>query len=159
MVGNWMRDFKFANEVFSRILSENAGINITVVTLDTNFKFFRSHPRLRLVFGVSDEELRDLYQSAGVLFLPLKSFVANNAVLEMAACDGLIYVASNQTPPEDYSALITHTRLEVDTAVRTLKGLTASGARGTGRSGRADVVEKYSWETVGRLTSTVLLSN
>jgi len=96
MVGDWLRDFGVANEVFKLILVERNDIKINVVCNPSHFKYFDKNIRLNLMSGIKDEELLVLYQQAHLLFLPLKGFTANNSILEGGVCGCKILIATNQ---------------------------------------------------------------
>jgi hypothetical protein len=96
MVGNWLRDFSFAKDVFSELLKRDEKLVINVVTNESNFVFFKSFAsRLNLYTSISDDELKSLYESCKVLFLPLVMYTANNAILEASSMDCPILVASD----------------------------------------------------------------
>ena len=95
MVGSWLRDFKFANKVFQMIIEKDETIIIKVVTQKDNWKYF-NNTKINLLTNITDIELRDLYLESKCMFLPLKSFTANNAILEAASTGSRIVVASDE---------------------------------------------------------------
>lgn len=96
MVGNWLRNFEFANNVFSELLQLDDSLIITIVTNFTNFKNFNENKRVKLLSSISDETLRDLYRTSRIVFLPLNLYTANNAILEAASTNCYIIIATNQ---------------------------------------------------------------
>jgi glycosyltransferase involved in cell wall biosynthesis len=84
LVGHWLRDLRIAFAVFDALLAEGMDIELTVIS--PRLPDRKRHARLVLRSGVTDEELREAYWSADVLFLPLTDATANNAVLEAMAC-------------------------------------------------------------------------
>jgi len=96
LVGNWLRNFSFANETIQRLLQFNSEVVINVVTNKSNFHYFIKDDRMNLFSGIDDDHLLHLYQTSGVLFLPLIGFTANNALLEGAACGCKIIIATDQ---------------------------------------------------------------
>lgn len=82
-VGHNLRDFAALRAVAER-LQADATMRFHVVTSETTG--VEDLPNVTMHRGVSDEELRRLYQTADVLLLPLKSATANNALLEGFAC-------------------------------------------------------------------------
>lgn len=105
MVGNWLRDFAFADQVFHNLFERFPDLEIHVVACRENLNLLSTHPRLHLRCGISNEQLLRLYQTARLLFLPLGRFVANNAILEAAACGCPVLVASDQ-PYAQYNHVI-----------------------------------------------------
>jgi len=95
MVGNWLRDFEFANELFNRLIEHNSNYNICVVINKDNFKYF-TNKKVDLLTNISDQRLKQLYQSSKCLFLPLFEYTANNAILEAAATGCKIIIATDK---------------------------------------------------------------
>lgn len=93
MVGNYLRDFDFANSVFCEILKSNPNQIINVVCAKENHAKF-NNAQICCFCGIADEQLRNLYWKSSVLFFPLLDFTANNALLEASACGCNIIIAS-----------------------------------------------------------------
>lgn len=146
MVGNWLRDFKFANEVFQDILNSDRNLSVVVVTSSQNFSQFDAHERLRLVSGISNEALRDLYRESKCLFLPLIAYTANNAVLEAAATNCPIIIATSKSSSSYLSEdIIKILPLKKDVVISNLSNPFVSSTREL-------VISNYSWEKVARVT-------
>lgn len=156
MVGNWLRNFKFAARVFDNLIKNDPEINIHVVTSKANHHNFNKHQRLFLHAGISDQELLDRYQAASLLFLPLDGFVANNAVLEMSAVGSPVLIASDQQPEENLGNLVEYVPLNYDLAVaRIMELLHAANQKDTSK--RNWVVNNYSWPVIGQKTNKILM--
>lgn len=151
MVGNWLRDFTFANTVFCKLLSEDSTLQINVVTNKDNFKYFTFTSRIHLLSGISDVELRSLYRDSKVLFLPLIEYTANNAFLEALSTGCPVVIATNNP---DYSyikkELIDVIPLDLLGVVNYLKNDLFKSID------RASVIEIFSWKTIGNLTRSKL---
>ncbi|MGH7502653.1 MAG: glycosyltransferase family 4 protein [Longimicrobiales bacterium] len=90
-VGHYLRDFETLRRVAER-LADHPEICFDVVTnRETGLERLRN---VRIHRTISDGALRDLYQQADVLLLPLTDCTANNALLEGMAC-GLPVVTSD----------------------------------------------------------------
>lgn len=94
MVGNWLRDFDFANKVFEKILKINLVNKIKVVTNRENFIYF-NNLSIELFENITDDHLKSLYQESKIIFFPLVNFTANNALLEAASTGSKILVSTN----------------------------------------------------------------
>tara|TARA_B100001057_G_scaffold186294_1_gene187084 strand:- start:5386 stop:6411 length:1026 start_codon:yes stop_codon:yes gene_type:complete len=94
MVGNWLRDFSLANEVFCKIEIIDPTIEIVVVTNSENHRFFHGS-KIKKLSNISNQELINLYNESSVLFCPLIDFTANNAILEAAVLGCHIFIATN----------------------------------------------------------------
>jgi len=98
-VGNMMRDFPRLAAVIRRAADERSSIEFHVVanagTLNKlrNLVGENAWPMVRPHHGISDEALRDLYRGCDILFLPLISATANNALLEAMAVGLPIFVS------------------------------------------------------------------
>lgn len=82
-VGSWMRDYDTILEVAQRLCSMPQ-FEFQIVS-----RVVADHPvpaNVSVQSGIDDVALRTMYQEADVLFLPVISATANNAVLEGIAC-------------------------------------------------------------------------
>lgn len=109
MVGNWLRDFTFASKIFAKIENVSPHAEVVVVTNKMNHHYFESNKNVKVLSGITDQELCDLYRKTSCLFLPLQRFTANNALLEAASvgCNILIATdfADNSYIPNDYLSI------------------------------------------------------
>ena len=83
-LGNWRRDFKLWQAVAEDFLKRGRPEMFCLVTNPENRKQFGLKKTANTIFmqGISDLELRELYNRSKALFLPLLDAVANNAMLE-----------------------------------------------------------------------------
>lgn len=156
MVGNWLRNFEFANAVFAELLEDEPRIVVHVVTLERNAGYFANHPRLVIHSNISDDELLFRYREASLLFLPLNGYVANNAVLEMASIGKPVLIASPQVPEPDLQAIVSHLPLDKEAVIGKIRDLIS------GESSRPEVVRRYvldnfSWKSIGLRIKNVLM--
>ena len=109
MVGNWLRDFTFASKIFAKLEKVSPHTEVIVVTNKMNHHYFESNKNVKVLSGITDQELCDLYRKTSCLFLPLQRFTANNALLEAASvgCNILIATdfADNSYIPNDYLSI------------------------------------------------------
>lgn len=109
-VGNWLRDYDFANRVYKKFLASNPDWEVHVVANGDSLKKVDDGVRIIKHQGISDEELLDLYRRSSVLFLPLLRYTANNALLEAAAAGCNILIACNHSDnsyiPEKYLSIV-----------------------------------------------------
>lgn len=155
MVGNMLRDFPFAAEVFLEAKNRNPNFQVHVVCSTRNAEYFANMSHVHCHFEISDESLRALYQSAKILFLPLQDFTANNAVLEAAACGCPILVASPTQKSGYFNSLIKFTNVDVDSSCSELLHLMED----TGEYGamlRRYVLDHYSWQAVANQTMQIM---
>lgn len=149
-VGNWLRDYDFANKVYQRLLKDDKQLQIIVVANPSMTKSLQTHPRIRCLTGIIDEELRELYRRCSVLFLPLKRYTANNSLLEAAACGCNIVIASdykdNSYIPSQYINLCSMNENETVISIK-------QAFQNPKNYGLADYTHNdYSWEIVGMKT-------
>ena len=87
-VGNWLRDYEFWAEAALRLAAANAGVEFAVVAAPPVVAKVRAKVegifpgRIRFLSELSDEKLREIYQQAAVVFIPLTGATANNAIVE-----------------------------------------------------------------------------
>jgi glycosyltransferase involved in cell wall biosynthesis len=102
-VGNYLRDFGVLEQVIMRVVRENPSVRFELVPSQARADALRSLPNVRARVGISDGELRGLYQRAWVHVLPLTDVVGCNALMEGMAC-GLPTVTSAVGDMLDYTA-------------------------------------------------------
>lgn len=86
-VGQHLRDFDALNYAIPKLVAKIPTIEINIVLKKEFHKKIESRKSNVKVFsGVNDNILRDMYQSATLLFLPLKDVTACNSILEAMAC-------------------------------------------------------------------------
>ena len=148
MVGNWLRDFQFANRVFSKLIEIDRSINVVIVTNKSNFIYFTDNSSVKLLSGISDTELRDLYRRSSCLFLPLTVYTANNAILEALAVDCPIIIATNK-PSTSYfnKSMVSIIPMNESAAVNNIINTFSNRVYS-----REFVVNNYSWPVVAKKT-------
>lgn len=155
-VGDWLRDFVFANKVYQKLLDMDPVLQIVVVSREKNRHYLTANPRLKFLCGISDEDLRNLYLESSVLFLPLLRYTANNSLLEAGACGCNIIISSdhpdNSYIPSQYVKLV---KMDVDKTVSMIMNNHAM----TYNMGLVKYIEdNYSWDVIGKKTESFLRS-
>jgi glycosyltransferase involved in cell wall biosynthesis len=105
-VGKWLRDFETAGEVLSAALTRWPQLGADIVLAQqwaagSKLVALMGHPRVRWHEVVDDYTLRQIYQAAWLLFMPLLETSANNALVEALAC-GTVPVVNNVGGITDY---------------------------------------------------------
>lgn len=85
-VGQHLRDFDAFNYCIPKIAANTKGLTVNVVIREDFNKFIDSHSSITIFNNINDEELKELYQEASILFLPLTNSTACNSILEAMAC-------------------------------------------------------------------------
>lgn len=155
-VGNWLRDFKFANRVYQKLLEDNPNLKIHIVSNPRNKEYITLSDRIKFMSGITDDELREEYLKSSVLFLPLTRYTANNSLLEASATGCNIVIASdypdNSYIPEKYISIV---KMDVDKAVAEIEKkmcLKYNDALST------YIVNNYSWQVIADKTKSFLSS-
>lgn len=153
-VGNWLRDYKIANEVYKKVLCYFPKLKIYVVAAPKSTEPIECNERIICLSGISDEELRQLYWSCNVLYLPLVRYTANNALLEAGASGCNIVIASDSTDnsyiPSEY---IQEVGLNVDDSVNAIIRCMTNDKN---NQLALYVDANFSWNVVGRNAECVL---
>ena len=152
MVGNWLRDFEFANRVFNKLIKIDKSISIVIVTNKSNYSYFTGNLSVKLLSGISDTKLRDLYRESSCLFLPLTVYTANNAILEALAVDCPIIIATNK-PSVSYfnKSMVSIIPMNESAAVHNIISVFSKRVYS-----REFVVNNYSWPVVAQKTEKFL---
>jgi glycosyltransferase involved in cell wall biosynthesis len=105
-VGKWLRDFETAGEVIFAALARWTQLSADIVVAHhwaagSQLAALLGHPRVRWHEAVDDHTLRQLYQAAWILLMPLLETSANNALVEALAC-GTVPMVNNVGGVADY---------------------------------------------------------
>lgn len=85
-VGQHLRDFDALNYSIPRLSELIPSLKVNVVIRKDFRKKIITHRSVKVFSGLEDHLLRNLYQEATLLFLPLKNVTACNSILEAMAC-------------------------------------------------------------------------
>lgn len=153
VVGNWLRDFELAAHVFEKLHQLRNDLEFIVISYQDNSKYFSGMEYVKFLSGINDQQLLEYYQSAKVLFLPLKSFTANNAVLEAGACGCDILIATS-LPEESYfnSNQINMTGTDTELITTRLLEMTDGYDLVKQQSLISFIHENYSWQVIAAKT-------
>ena len=84
-VGCHLRDFDFLKNVIEKIGKGSRDVRFTIVTFKEKWKLFKGLKGVELLSDIGEGELLQLYQTHGLLFLPIIDGTANNTLLEAAS--------------------------------------------------------------------------
>ncbi len=104
--GQWLRDVETLILVVERVVRLKPTIQFDIIypmrhRLEGPLLRLARHEQVHWHSSLSDEDLRDVYQRADVLLLPLIDCTANNALLEAMSC-GLAVVTTDIGGMRDY---------------------------------------------------------
>jgi len=83
-VGHWLRDYELAIATLDMLAAEGYEFEYRIICHNLFLK--REPGYVTRLSGLTDEDLREEYRRADVVFLPLENATANNALLESMAC-------------------------------------------------------------------------
>lgn len=155
-VGNWLRDYKFANSVYHKLLEIDCSLKIHIVANPSNERFITPSDRIKYMSGITDDQLKEEYLKSSVLFLPLTRYTANNSLLESSATGCNIVIASdypdNSYIPEQYISIV---RMDVNSSVNTILAHLNFGYNAS----LVKYIDKnYSWQVIAAKTERYLRS-
>jgi glycosyltransferase involved in cell wall biosynthesis len=168
-IGNWLRDYDLWAETVLQLEAVMPEVEFTVVALPAAVESARHRlgerlaGRVRFLQGLTDEELREVYQRATLVFLPLKDAGANNAVIESLA-SGVPMLVSDLPATREYAAecaVYFEPGKAEECAAKLLALLRDDQRRAElGLAGRRRAVEQFAWEVIaeryGKLYREVL---
>lgn len=85
-VGQHLRDFDAFNYAIPRLVDKIPNLEVNVVVKQKFQEKIKTHKKVNFFSGLDDEKLREMYQKASLLFLPLTDVTACNSILEAMAC-------------------------------------------------------------------------
>lgn len=154
-VGNWLRDFQFADKVYQRLIEEDKNLRIVVVSNTDNQRYITRNSRVQFLSGITDEELRELYRQTSCLFLPLTRFTANNALLEAGATGCPILIACNYSENSYLPNSLFHMEpMDVDLVSLEIRKMLKSQKTIDVLSNYVDI--NYSWAIIAQKTEQIL---
>ncbi len=156
MVGNMLRNFKFANKLFEYLLNNIPDLKITIVTKEENYQFFSPHPQLYLCSNISNEEILNLYQKATLLVLPMFSFTANNTLLEALSCGCPAYIISDYVDTSYNNPYLVTEKPNLEKNIYYIKSFLNRYVDNSIEI-RKHILDEYSWEHIGTKVYQLLL--
>lgn len=102
-VGQHLRDFDTFNRCIPGIADKITGLKVNVVIHPAYINKIKPHPSISQFTEVNDEALRNFYNEATLLFLPMLDVTACNSILEALAC-GLPIVTNDVGGNKEYLA-------------------------------------------------------
>lgn len=158
-IGNWLRDYDFWASAVIKLGIEMPEVQFAVVATPQALGEARARAeaklggRIRFLQGLTDEQLRDLYQQAAVLFLPLKDAGANNALLE-AMASGVPVVVTDLPASREYAegCGVFFARDAIEECVSKLAEVLTDAKQWDALSQACHLraVEHFAWEVIAR---------
>lgn len=93
-VGQHLRDFKTLNYCVPKIAEKIPDLKVNVILHKSYKKFVEPHKSVEIFSDVNDLDLKEFYQKATALFLPMLNSTACNSILEAMAM-GLPIISSD----------------------------------------------------------------
>ncbi|MCB1342347.1 MAG: glycosyltransferase [Pseudooceanicola sp.] len=154
-VGHWLRDYGLAFAALDRLAAEGIALDYRVVSHATNLPPLPGYVTLRS--GISEDDLRQEYREADLVFMPLAAATANNALLEGMACGTPVMSTRTGGVPEYVGAQAgVLCEAEAGAMAEALRALIADPARraAMGRAARARALT-FDWREMGRRFDTL----
>lgn len=156
MVGNWLRNFELAKDVFKKIKEEFPEIVINMVGSPVRKEIFS--PYVNYYSGISDDDLLKLYRESSVMYLPITRFTANNALLEAGATGCNILIATDNPDDNTYipNEYISFCNISVDDNVSAI--IKSIHKESVNIELRQYVIENFSWQKISTEVEQLLKS-
>lgn len=157
-LGNWLRDFVCAAGVFAELYRLNPLVNVTVICNKEHHSYFKDIKSVQCLSGIADDHLLNLLHTYSLLFLPLKSATANNAIVEAVAC-GLPILTTELPSLSDYISLTENMKFSKDMhgdyqllANKILHNLVSLKERRGEIEQLAENIKSLDWEIIAKKT-------
>lgn len=85
-VGQHLRDFKSFNYCIPKIAEKIPSLKVNVILHRSYKKYIAPHKAINVFSNLNDMELKEHYQIASALFLPMLNSTACNSILEAMSC-------------------------------------------------------------------------
>lgn len=156
MVGNWLRNFELAKDVFKKIKEEFPEIIINMVGNPVRKDEFS--PYVNYYSCISDDALLKLYRESSVMYLPITRFTANNSLLEAGAAGCNILIATSNPDDNTYipNEYINFCNTSVDDNVSTIVDNIHKAS--VNNELRKYVIENFSWHKISDEVEQLLKS-
>jgi glycosyltransferase involved in cell wall biosynthesis len=162
-VGQWMRDFGTLYETVKICKTKDPDITFDLVIPEVALKQSNEkevirelvkHPNVNWHKGISDQELRGLYQKSSLLLLPVHKATANNAILE-ALATGLPIITTDLPALRDYTSKESAILCKYGDAVNTANELFSllnnqSKLEEMSKAAREHAVNNLSWKIIAK---------
>lgn len=157
-VGQWLRDFAALQEVVRQVHRAMPAADFRLVLPPALAAEWQGRPGVEVLTGLTDLDLRQCYQEAALLVMPLRDCTANNAVLESLAC-GLPVVATDVGGIRDYvderCALLVPPRQTAAMAEGIVHLLQTPGTRALMAGAARARAEAFAWPRVAERMVTI----
>ena len=105
--GRWLRDLPTLAQIIDRVIAQNPAVHFDMIVPKDDrdnplLIHIARHEQVSWHAGLSDQQLRQIYQQARLLILPILDCTANNAVLESMSC-GLPIISNSVGGLSDYT--------------------------------------------------------
>jgi len=162
--GAWLRDLESLAHVVNQVLTKDPSIHFDMIVPRSNrnqpaFHRIAQHGQVFWHAGISDEQLREIYQQASCILLPFLNSTANNALLEAIAC-GLPVVSNQVGGTSDYTRPTfahLHSIGDIDSMTESVLQITGNHLQQQtmGTQARAFAEQHFRWDRVAKQTLKV----
>ncbi len=164
-VGQWLRDFETLATAMTHIWQHRPDVQLDCVVPRAvrhadAFRRLAMDSRVVWHAGLTDNALKELYQQADLLFLPVLDATANNAILEAMAC-GLPVISTEVGGIAEYLhreagqlCAPSNAEAHADAVLDWLSNTTRR--QHAGERARAFAIENFDWSEIGTKLLTIM---
>ena len=155
-IGNWLRDFELASEVYKYLSTIDDSLKIFIVARKKYHYYFKTNNNAICLSDINDNYLLQLFQSSNIVFLPLKDFTANNSIIEAMSCGCEVVIGTQKKNWHINEGLNIHFVENDHVKIGNYLIELLTNKIDSSSNNRTYVINNYDWKVIGKKTRSFI---